>query len=141
MDWLTEPWGVENIDWAALPLRIALGVIFVDAGVGKFRRGIGGFSAWLDSLGYKGARQIGPMVASLEIVGGLLLLMGLGVSWIAIPLAGNMVVATYTQKFKVGAPFQGGDVQGYELDVLMVLAAVALILLGAGPLSIDGAIN
>ncbi|MEE9277587.1 MAG: DoxX family protein, partial [Dehalococcoidia bacterium] len=66
---------------------------------------------------------------------------GLGASWVAIPLAANMLVATWTQKFKLGAPFQGGEVQGYELDVLMVLGCVALILLGAGPLSIDGAIN
>jgi len=46
-------------------------------------------------------------------------------------------VATYVQRFKLGAPFQGGDVQGYELDVLMVAAAVTLVLTGAGPISLD----
>ena len=113
-------------------------MIFIDAGVGKFRRGITGFSGWLESLGYPMGRQLGPVVATTEIVGGLMLLAGLLVSWVAIPLALNMLVATYTNKFKEGLPFQGGsDKQGYELDVLMVGACVALILLGAGPASID----
>ena len=140
-EWLTQPWGEGALAWASVVLRIALGIIFIDAGIGKFRRGIGGFSGWLADLGVPMARVAGPGVATLELVGGLLLLAGLLTSWIAIPLAANMVVATLVQKFKNGAPFQGGDVQGYELDVLMVFACVALILLGAGPLSLDSVLR
>ncbi len=51
MDWLTEPFGAGNIDWAAVPLRIALGVIFVDAGWGKWHRGIHGTGDWLREMG------------------------------------------------------------------------------------------
>ena len=141
MDWLTEPFGAGNIDWAAVPLRIALGVILIDAGWGKWRRGIRGTGAWLREMGFPLPLPMAVTVASMELAGGVLLLMGLGTSWVAIPLALNMVGATAVQRFKLHAPFQGGEVQGYELDVLMVLALVALILLGAGPLSIDGAIN
>ena len=141
MDWLTEPFGAQTGDWAALPLRIGLGVIIAYAGWGKWRRGIRGFGNWLEGLGFPQAQRTAPLVATLELVGGLLLLAGFATSWVAIPLAANMVMASGTQKFKLGAPFQGGEVQGYELDVLMVLGCVALILLGAGPLSIDGAIN
>lgn len=141
-EWITQPFGGGNIDWAAVPLRIALGVIFIDAGLGKYRRGISGFSGWLASMGYPMARLTGPGVATLEVVGGSLLLMGLLTSWLAIPLALNMVVATYTNKVKVGAPFQGSEEgQGYELDVLMVLALVGLVLLGSGPLSLDSLID
>lgn len=141
-EWLTQPFGAANLDWAALPLRIALGVIFIDAGLGKYRRGVRGFSDWLASMHYPFPYLAGPMVATLEIFGGVLLLMGLLTSWVAIPLAFNMLVATYTNKFKLQAPFQGSeDAQGYELDVLMVLAAVALILLGSGPLSLDSLID
>jgi uncharacterized membrane protein YphA (DoxX/SURF4 family) len=141
MDWLTEPFGAGTIDWAAVPLRIALGVIFVDAGWGKWHRGIHGTGDWLRGMGFPRPLQMAMTVASVELAGGLLLLVGLGTSWVAIPLAVNMVGATAVQRFKLKAPFQGGEVQGHELDVLMVLALVALILLGAGPLSIDGAIN
>ena len=141
MDWLTEPFGVQNIDWASVPLRVGLGVIFAYSGWGKWRRGIRGTGDWFQGLGLPMPHLLAPFVASVELGGGVLLLMGLGTSWVAIPLAVNMVMASLTQKFKVGAPFQGGDVQGYELDVLMVIGCVALILLGAGPLSIDGVIN
>jgi putative oxidoreductase len=141
MDWLTEPFGAETLEWAAVPLRIALGVIFVDSGLGKWRRGIRGTGDWFEGLGFPAPHLLAIGVASLELGGGLLLLMGLGVSWVAIALAANMVVATWVQKTKLKAPFQGGQVQGYELDVLLALACVALVLLGAGPLSIGGVIN
>jgi putative oxidoreductase len=141
MDWLTEPWGLQNLEWAAVPLRIALGVIFIDAGLGKWRRGIHGTGDWFQDLGFPMAHLLAMGVASLELVGGVLLLLGLGTSWVAIPLAGNMIVATWVQRTKLGAPFQGGEVQGYELDVLMVLACVSLILLGAGPASLDSVIK
>ncbi|HJN92759.1 MAG TPA: DoxX family protein [Dehalococcoidia bacterium] len=141
-EWLTQPFGGGNIDWASVPLRIVLGVVFIDAGLGKFRRGIDGFSGWLESLGYLMGRQLGPMVAATELVGGVLLLAGRLVSWVAIPLAVNMVVATYTNKVNENLPFQGSsDKQGYELDVVIVGAAVALIFLGAGPVSIDSLID
>jgi putative oxidoreductase len=137
-DWLTAPFGAGVLEWGPIPLRIALGVIFIDAGLGKFRRGIGGFSGWLESLGVPFPRLAGPGVASIELGGGILLLAGLLVPWITIPLAINMIVATYVNKFKEGLPFQGSsDKQGYELDVLLVFACIALILMGAGPASID----
>ena len=141
MDWLTEPWGVQNLEWAAVPLRIALGVIFIDAGLGKWRRGIRGTGDWFQSLGFPLPHLLAMGVASLELVGGALLLLGLGTAWVAIPLAGNMLVATWVQKTKLNAPFQGGEVQGYELDVLLLLACVSLIFLGAGPVSLDSVIN
>ena len=141
-DWLTAPFGGDVLEWASIPLRIVLGVIFIDAGLGKFRRGISGFSGWLESLGVPLPRLAGPGVASIELGGGILLLAGLIVPWIAIPLAINMIVATYVNKFKEGLPFQGSsDKQGYELDVLLVFACIALILMGAGPASIDSLLS
>ena len=141
-EWLTQPFGQDAIDWAALVLRIAVGVIFIDAGLGKFRRGIGGFSGWLQSLGIPMSRVAGPGVAALELAGGAMILLGLMTSWIAIPLALNMAVATWVNKFKEGAPFQGSsDRQGYELDILLGLACVALVLSGSGDISIDGLIR
>ena len=137
-EWVTQPFGGDAIEWAALVLRIAVGVIFIDAGLGKFRRGIGGFSGWLESLGIPMARVAGPGVATLELVGGAMIFLGLMTSWIAIPLALNMVVATWVNKFKEGAPFQGSsEQQGYELDILLGLACVALVLSGSGALSLD----
>lgn len=137
LDWVTQPWGLQNIDWAAVPLRIALGIILIDAGFGKWHRGIRGTGEWMGGLGIPFPQLAAPGVATLELVGGLLLLMGLLVSWVAIPLALSMFVATYISKVKLQLPFQGGERQGYELNVILLAALVALILLGAGPLSLD----
>lgn len=141
MEFVADPWNelfdLETLEWGLIPLRVVLGYIFLDAGLGKWGRGISGTGEWFASLGFPFAQPTARVVATLELVGGLLLILGLGVSWVALPLAGNMVVATYVQRFKLGAPFQGGEVQGYELDVLMVAGAVTLALTGAGALSLD----
>ena len=142
---VTAPWAElfdrETLEWGIIPIRVVLGVIFLDSGLGKWRRGISGTGDWFASLGFPFAQPTARLIATLELVGGAMLIVGLATHWVALPLAGNMVVATYVQRFKLGAPFQGGDVQGYELDVLMVAAAVTLVLIGAGPLSLDAAIG
>lgn len=142
MDVLTEPLCACEPGWAMLPLRLALGVILVHAGVGKFRRGVGGFAAWLGELGVPLPRLAGPAVATLELVGGAMLLAGLFTSWVAIPLAASMAVATYVNAVKLRLPFAGNEhAQGYELDILMVAALAALIVGGAGPLSLDAVLG
>ena len=135
---LTEPFDTRALEWATLPLRLVLGVIILHAGYGKFARGIGGFGNWLAELGYPLPQPTARAVATLEVLGGLALLAGLFTHWVAIPLAANMVVAAYTNAMKVHLPFAGNDnQQGYELDILMVGALIALVLGGAGPLSLD----
>ena len=141
MEFVADPWAelfdLDTLEWGLVPVRVVLGYIFLDSGLGKWRRGISGTGEWFAGLGFPFAQPTARIVATLELVGGVLLILGLGVHWVALPLAGNMVVAAYVQRFKLGAPFQGGDVQGYELDVLMVATAVMLALTGAGPLSLD----
>lgn len=143
MDTLTEPlcdWC--STGWAMVPLRIVLGVIFVHAGYGKLRRGVGGFSSWLGDVGIPLPRIAGPLVAALEIVGGLALVVGLFTSWVAIPLAASMLVATWVNAVKLRLPFAGNEnAQGYELDILMVAALVALMIGGAGPVSFDAIVG
>ena len=142
MDVLTEPLCACAPEWAMAPLRLALGVIFVHAGYGKFRRGVTGFGSWLGELGVPLPQPTARLVATLEVVGGLALLAGLFTSWVAIPLAVSMVVATYVNAVKLRLPFAGNeDAQGYELDILMVVALVALMLGGAGPLSLDAVLG
>ena len=71
-----------------------------------------------------------------------MLLAGLFTSWVAIPLAASMLVATYVNAVKLRLPFAGNEnAQGWELDVLMVAALAALVIGGAGPLSLDAALG
>lgn len=142
MDLLTEPFGTSTLEWGALPLRLSLGAIFIVAGGGKFRRGISGTGRWMEGLGLPFPQATARLVAATELGGGLLLIAGLFTHWVAIPLAANMLVAALTEKYKIGAPFVGSEsAQGYELTVLLAVASVALVLLGAGSFSLDALLN
>ena len=136
MDLLTDPFG--DCGAAMVPLRLVAGVVFVHAGYGKFQRGIDGFGEWLRGFGYPLPQLSARLVASLELVGGLALILGLFTHWVAIPLTLTMLVATYTNAVKLRLPFAGNEsAQGYELDLLLIAMLVALILGGSGPLSLD----
>ena len=125
MDLLTEPFCNCTLDWVTVPLRLAVGVVFVHAGYGKFQRGISGFGSWLGELGYPLGQPTARLVASLELIGGLALILGLFTHWVAIPLALMMVVATYTNAVKLRLPFAGNEnAQGYELDLLLIAILV-----------------
>ncbi len=137
MEFLVDPWSQDLLDWSPVPVRIVLGGIFVDAGFGKWNRGISGTGDWFAGLGIPFPQAQARLIATLELVGGVLLILGLFTHWVAIPLAVNMLVATYISKFKLGLPFQGGEIQGYELNVLLLAGAVTLVLSGAGPFSLD----
>ena len=137
MDSLVDPWSQDLLDWGPVPVRIVLGVVFVDSGFGKWHRGISGTGDWFAGLGIPFPQAQARLVATLELVGGALLILGLFTHWVAIPLAANMLVATYISKVKLRLPFQGGEVQGYELNVILLAAAVTLVIGGAGTLSLD----
>lgn len=142
MDVLTDPWSQivgwdGHLEWGIVPLRLVLGYVLLYSGAKKFRDGISSTVAWMRGLGLPMPQLLARWTAGVEVVGGALVLVGLLTSWVAVPLAANMLGAALTQKFLLHAPFSGGDVQGYELDVLMVAGAVALVFSGAGPLSFD----
>lgn len=147
MEWLVDPFGPRALDWgdhlawALLPLRLVVGFVMFDSGRGKWMRGISGTGEWFRSLGFPAPQFLARFVATVEVVGGTLIFVGLFVHYAAAVIAVNMAVAAWTQKFKLRAPFQGGDVQGYELDVLLVAAALTLALGGAGPMSLDAVLR
>ena len=84
---------------------------------------------------------------TLEILGGLALLTGAFVALVSIPLIFSMLGAMFTVNIKYGfsavntmgltpeGPQLGPP--GYEINLLYIAGLVALILGGAGPLSID----
>lgn len=87
------------------------------------------------------------LVTVLEICGGFALLIGAFVALISIPLIFSMLGAMFTVNIKYGfsavntfgltpeRPQLGPP--GYEVNLLYIAGWVALILGGAGPLSID----
>ena len=126
-----------NIYVAVIPLRITLGIIMLDSGIGKWKRGITGTGQWFARLGFPKPQILARFVASLETACGLLIIIGLFTPIAGLLIAANMSVATYVQKFKLGASFQGGENQGYELDILLVVSALTVAAVGGQTLAID----
>ncbi|WP_423801783.1 DoxX family protein [Neobacillus sp. SAB-20_R2A] len=112
----------------ALILRVTLGVIFFIHGVVKFQGGIENTAAWFESLGLPGVMAYG--VALLEIIGGILLIVGLATRLVAALFALLMIGATLKVKLAIGL-LGNGQMAGYELDLAFLAIAVYLIINGS----------
>jgi len=126
---------------AALAIRVVVGPVMAYHGYQKLNRGAGGFAdsvSQLEVLGMALPRVMGYVVVAIELVGGLCLLAGLLTRiWSAL-LAVEMLMIPFVVKSQVGliAP-QGSGSIGFEIDLLIAACAVALVLMGPGPLSLD----
>jgi putative oxidoreductase len=119
-----------------LPLRIVVGLVFVAHGGQKlFGFGLAGTAGFLASLGIPLPTVAAAGLIAAELVGGLALLVGAGTRIAAAVLAADMLVAILTVHLRGG--FFLPD--GVEFVLTLLGACVALLGLGAGPCSIDGA--
>jgi uncharacterized membrane protein YphA (DoxX/SURF4 family) len=123
--------------YAPLILRLALGVVFLAHGLSKFGD-LNGISQMFAGMGMPAAGLMAAMVAAIEAIGGVALILGIGTRVAAVFLSIVMLVAIVMVKSKVGliAPM-GAPLPGAELDLALLAGAVALILQGGGPLSLD----
>ncbi len=118
----------------SLVVRIFLGLSFFIHGVTKFQNGIGNTAGWFESLGMPGFGAY--IVAIIELVGGLLLVVGFGTRYIAALFILIMLGAIV--KVKLAAGFMGnGQGAGYELDLAFAVMAVFLVLNSNTTLSLD----
>ena len=133
--------------WIPVPLRIILGVGFMVHGWAKLSRGPAAFAELLKQAHMPLPLANAWLVTLLEIFGGLALLMGAFVAIVSVPLILSMLGAMFTVNIQYGfsaintigltadGPKFGPP--GYEINLLYIAGLVALILGGAGPLSID----
>jgi putative oxidoreductase len=113
--------------------RLCLGFVFVQSGWGKLHD-LSRVVATFGSLGIPAPQLQAPFVATVELVGGSLLLLGLLTRPAALPLAATMVVALATAK--------ADDLRGLgdlfsTVEFLYLLALGQLAAFGPGPASID----
>jgi putative oxidoreductase len=78
--------------------RVVLGVVFLRTGWGKLHS-LDTVAQFFASLGIPAPALQAAVVATVETVGGGLLLLGLGTRLAALPLAATMVVATATAQW------------------------------------------
>ena len=119
-------------------LRVALGFLFTAHGFQKFNEWtIAGTQAAFTEMGIPAANVAAPLVAGLELAGGIALILGVLTRVVAALLAVNMIGALFLVHAAAGV---FADKGGYELVLLLAAAAFALALTGAGRLSLDRAL-
>ena len=123
-------------DLARLILRVALGVVFLAHGWQKFFEfTIPGAQGAFGKMGVPAAEIAAPVVASLELVGGAALILGLVTRIVAALLAVQMLAALVLVHLPAG---MFADKGGIEFVLVLAAGAAALALVGPGRVSVDG---
>ena len=124
---------------SVLLVRLAISAVFVSEGAQKFlfpdALGVGRFA----KIGIPAPAVLAPFVGVVEITCGALILVGLITRLAAIPLIIDMLVAIATTKIPMLIK-SGFWAMAHEArtDYAMLLGLFFLLLIGSGPLSLDG---
>jgi putative oxidoreductase len=125
---------MNKYEASTLILRVILGVTFFIHGLVKFQGGIENIVGWFGSIGLPGFMAYG--VASIELVGGLALVIGLFSRIVSGLFALLMIGAIVKVKLAIG--FLGnGQMAGYELDLAFLAMAVFIAINGTKVFALD----
>jgi putative oxidoreductase len=123
----------HSAPYAALILRLSLGLMFLAHVALKILVfTIPGFVGYFASLGLPAILAYG--VIALELLGGVALILGIYASWVAVPLALEMLGTIFLVHGANGWLFtnKGG---GWEYPAFWAVSLVALYLLGDGAMA------
>ena len=131
-----------NPSMGLLVLRIGLGIIFFAHGAWKLfgwfgGPGLEGATGFFAGIGIPAPDIMGWVVSITEMLGGLLLILGLFVRLFGALLAIDMLTATITFHLPAGFFLTSQGPDGLEFTLIMCLASLAVALSGAGAYSLD----
>ncbi len=125
---------ISTAPYAALVLRVSLGILFLaHVSLKIFVFTIPGF------VGYFGSLGLPPIIAyaviALELLGGISLVLGVYASWVALPLAIEMLGTIVLVHGRNGWLFtnKGG---GWEYPAFWMVTLIVLFLLGDGAMAL-----
>ena len=118
-------------DWGITLVRLMTGLLFAVHGYQKFAGGIGGVATLFAKLGIPFPGLMAPFIAILELVGGILLLLGVATRVVACLFAVEMLVTTLWVKM----PSAGWNAS--DLDRMLLVACILLVLAGPGAAALD----
>ncbi|MFN8526841.1 MAG: DoxX family protein [Chloroflexota bacterium] len=113
-------------------LRVIMGIVLVVAGYMKWANGIGGFANAMAGWGFPIPEVLAPFVATMELVGGAAVFLGLFTRWLGLYFIPHYLVALVWVKWGRIGSWNAGQV-----DMMLVGGAVALALYGAGVCAVD----
>ncbi|HET9620915.1 MAG TPA: DoxX family protein [Kofleriaceae bacterium] len=116
--------------------RLTLGVVFALTGWGKLHN-LDKITEFFEQLNIPAAHAQAIMVSTIEFVGGVLLILGLGTRIVSLLLIGVMAVALYTTKW--GDVHEFADLNDFigSVEFIYLVVFVWLGLQGAGRVSVD----
>ncbi|MEK9180574.1 MAG: DoxX family protein [Patescibacteria group bacterium] len=119
-------------DYALLALRLALGLVLLAHGWPKLKN-LRGTGEWFSSVGFRPGIFWAAVAAVVEFFGGLALVLGFGVQVAAFFVAGQFAVINFWRIFLKRHALVGG----FELDLIILGSALALVALGGGAWSLE----
>lgn len=122
------------VHWGLVPLRIAVGIVFLMHGGQKlFIFGLAGTADIMDKLGLPFAVLCAAIVITVELLGGLSILFGAFTRLFGALLAFEMVVAIVVARVHGGffAPY------GYEFEMTLLAACLTFAATGPGSMSVE----
>lgn len=136
---------------ATLLIRVVVGIVFLSEGIQKFifpnEVGAGRFA----KIPIASAETVAPLIGSIEIICGIMVLLGLLTRIAVLPLIAIMLTAIFTTKIPIllGSEFLGfslrkvsyygiwGFLHESRTDLAMLFGSFFLLIVGAGRISID----
>lgn len=120
-------------------LRIIVGIIFVAHGSQKLFGAFGGYGLegtgqWMESIGLAPGYLMALLSGSAEFFGGVAMLIGLLARPAAVVLIGLLLVAIFSVHIGNGL-FMSNN--GYEFALALLGGSIAILIEGAGRLSVD----
>ncbi len=122
---------------APLVVRVIVGIIMALHGWQKLQGDLAGFGQRLGELGVPLPVFMAYVVMLAELIGGILLIVGLLSRLAALVLAIELVVAILLVKVNVGLISPPGGPPGAELDLALIAGFLVILLAGPGRLSLD----
>lgn len=127
-------WGIKP-EWGITVVRLAMAIILIVAGYQKwFQFGVWtGVTAGFTKYGLPMPAVFAVVSATLELVGGIALLVGLFTRWFGLLYICEFTITFFYVKLRLT-----GFVDG-RIDLMMLAGAMLLVLAGSGKAAIDKA--
>jgi len=127
----------SNQSWGLTILRLVDGIVFLAHAPQKvFVFGHGGVTGMLASIRIPLPSVMAVVLMAVEFLGGAALVLGLLTRWAAALIGFDMIVAILAVHLKGGffSP------KGVEFPLTLLAACIALVMVGPGAASVDGAL-
>ena len=119
--------------------RFVLGVTLIIHGYPKLKDRAKSAGQWMQSMGIPYWTAFLAML--VEVVGGTAIILGFLTRLAALFLAVFMIANVFMKKSKMKAVYVSVEKPSYEVDVLYLILALTLLVIGPGALSVDSALG